>query len=1439
MSNNIRIKTTPGGGEKNLKVKINQKFDFIEVLSLKISQDEAYRRFCSDYGAVIGRVIVNNGFGVPNAKVSIFIPIDDEDKLDPEIFGLYPYEVVTDRDEDGVPYNLLPRNNRGKDECYTTIGTFPSKREIQDNPEVGEIYCKYYKFTTTTNNSGDFMLFGVPVGTHYLHVDADISDIGLISQRPYDLISQGADSKKFYSASKFKNRRDNPNLPQLKTVSPVSVTVVPFWGDTEECEIGITRADVDLKTTIIPSAIFMGSIVTDSDKNSVNKNCRPRKRLGNVEKLVAGEGTIEMIRYTNDGAIERFDIEGGQLIDDKGTWAYQIPMNLDYKVTAEDGTLIPSEDPTKGIPTRSRARFKITMNSTGGEGRLRTRAAYLVPHNPSKRDEEDYTFGTSTRDENFRDLFWNKIYTVKNHIPRVQNTSNDKRRTFIGIKDVDEGTSNPFPFNRLHSGFHPLFFIICLLLTIITQIICVFNSVLFPLINFIIQILNVVLGLVCNIFKVIASIICISIRIAGIRILVRSRSRCKRKLCIGCWRGSCRCKDIIPYIPFILLQCPEDPEGLRYAPCGKGRGSKTFEATERRVAQLESGIDSRCGDHPVENTEFHYANDNHSHESQIPFGNDAGFIKCMLFAIADALNVFSFDFYNDWVNGTLFAFLFKYKYKKRGPKFCDWDESKKRKKMIDTCTGDSINDSSTVTIREGYLKRYEGELFYPPYARSKDYKLFATDITSLGAVFDCDWQGIPKLYPFLLDTSYKRPPFIQDWDEFDNVAISGFDNDKDGYTNGVYNGDAYVASINCTGLQNTNCNTIRRICEIGMGLDERREFPTFTHVTDNQARNNDIENPFLRGALIYSNNPTIVDDNVIPLVYLDSGGFNGQTFDYSGEYYGDYRNVKDGTIKQYDNSFYYYFGLNEGNTALTKLMTNFFPSCVPEKEIDFFVIATNITDDDLGPDPTGAIEIEVIGGIGPYTFEWFGPILDGVQYTNNIEDIDNLYTGTYTVTVTDSAGNQTEGVFIVPGPPRVICDVQWTDVTINGLTDGEIMVSLTSGQGPYNVKLYEVDLPTQTTTLIDEINTSATHTFTNIAAGDYYVVATDSGSPTTQCDDTIRIWEPQVLNINPVGDPAVITDYNPSRIIPVTCNGADDGYIFVYLTGGVPPYEFDWNPDPIGTTGSTLGPIEPGTYEVTVTDTNGATDTASYYLDEPPEIVWDVESTNITCMITPDLYEDEDHPEDITEYGEGVEDGSITVTINGGGQPPYNLTLRGGFNEIEETITELPQGHTQLYENLAYGDDFMGFEYEIIIEDSRGCIVGENVNVSRPEYILGGILGVGDSIYLPLVGYVPTYEVTNVGGFGETSPNYDNNFIGSNTFRWYIFEEDPYQAEDYDPEVGIDLSDGDYYTTTGNPVLPMNGALEFIHDVYIVCEVIDNNGTGGQCTHITNSIYRP
>lgn len=93
MPKSVRIRTTPGN-EKSLKVMLEQDFEFLEILSLKLNQADIYTRVCSDYGVVVGRVFVNGGYGLANARVSVFIPIEDVDLSNPVISELYPYTFI-------------------------------------------------------------------------------------------------------------------------------------------------------------------------------------------------------------------------------------------------------------------------------------------------------------------------------------------------------------------------------------------------------------------------------------------------------------------------------------------------------------------------------------------------------------------------------------------------------------------------------------------------------------------------------------------------------------------------------------------------------------------------------------------------------------------------------------------------------------------------------------------------------------------------------------------------------------------------------------------------------------------------------------------------------------------------------------------------------------------------------------------------------------------------------------------------------------------------------------------------------------------------------------------------------------------------------------------------------------------------------------------------
>ena len=108
MGQSYRIRTELGIN-KSIDVQLDQEFEFLEILSLKIQQADIYTRSCSDYGVVVGRVTANNGFGLPNARVAVFIPIDSVDQSNPLITSIYPYKSLSDKNEDGYRYNLLPK----------------------------------------------------------------------------------------------------------------------------------------------------------------------------------------------------------------------------------------------------------------------------------------------------------------------------------------------------------------------------------------------------------------------------------------------------------------------------------------------------------------------------------------------------------------------------------------------------------------------------------------------------------------------------------------------------------------------------------------------------------------------------------------------------------------------------------------------------------------------------------------------------------------------------------------------------------------------------------------------------------------------------------------------------------------------------------------------------------------------------------------------------------------------------------------------------------------------------------------------------------------------------------------------------------------------------------------------------------------------------------
>lgn len=255
--------------EKYVKVRLEQNIETLEFMSLTFRTEDAYQNFNSEYGVLVGRVIANEGVGIPNARISIFIPIDEEDKTNSEIYSVYPYETPRDKNNEGKRYNLLPRvsvlNEDGTLSPKQPFGSFPIKPEIVINETLLNVYKKYYKYTAITNDSGDYMMFGIPVGVQTVHLSVDITDIGEYSMNPAGMVGNLGYSSNLFTDnnSKIKPSNDLADLPHIET-QEITVNVIPFWGDVDNFEIGITRQDFRIKAVLTMQFVIFGTSFTDN-----------------------------------------------------------------------------------------------------------------------------------------------------------------------------------------------------------------------------------------------------------------------------------------------------------------------------------------------------------------------------------------------------------------------------------------------------------------------------------------------------------------------------------------------------------------------------------------------------------------------------------------------------------------------------------------------------------------------------------------------------------------------------------------------------------------------------------------------------------------------------------------------------------------------------------------------------------------------------------------------------------------------------------------------------------------------------------------------------------------------------------------------------------------------------------------------------------------------
>lgn len=132
--------------------------------------------------------------------------------------------------------------------------------------------------------------------------------------------------------------------------------------------------------------------------------------------------------------------------------------------------------------------------------------------------------------------------------------------------------------------------------------------------------------------------------------------------------------------------------------------------------------------------------------------------------------------------------------------------------------------------------------------------------------------------------------------------------------------------------------------------------------------------------------------------------------------------------------------------------------------------SAQVTDLLCSSNETGAIDVFVSGGTAPYTYAW--------SSGQTTQDLLNVGTGTYTLTITDANSCQLQLAQTIAGPAQpLITTVLPVNVSCYGFSDGQISLSIIGGQSPYSISWSTGE----TSTMID-----------SLVAGLYDVTVTDA-----------------------------------------------------------------------------------------------------------------------------------------------------------------------------------------------------------------------------------------------------------------------------------------------------------------------------------------------------------
>jgi gliding motility-associated-like protein len=228
-------------------------------------------------------------------------------------------------------------------------------------------------------------------------------------------------------------------------------------------------------------------------------------------------------------------------------------------------------------------------------------------------------------------------------------------------------------------------------------------------------------------------------------------------------------------------------------------------------------------------------------------------------------------------------------------------------------------------------------------------------------------------------------------------------------------------------------------------------------------------------------------------------------------------------------------------------------------------------------DSTGAASANASGGFSAYTYSW-------MPVNSNATQVNNLSSGNYTLQIKDAKNCVLNHTFTISQPAPFTYIVNRTDeFCVNA--DGTATLVLNGGTAPYTYTWNT--LPVQTGSVA-----------AGLVAGSYTAYITDSKNCVTNIGVTIG----NISNLNP----SIISKAN------VTCNSLCNGNATAGITGGSPPFSFNWLGIPSGTA-ATVSNLCVGQYTVKITDTLGCYTFTTVSITEPPPITTSLSGSNLIC----------------------------------------------------------------------------------------------------------------------------------------------------------------------------------------------------------------------------------